>query len=140
MLITVFEVIAVHRHINVGMGFPIFAVLFALIAYFVYGKSVDAAMAIFILDILLSLFMVVSIIPLLGVVIYYFMGSWIYSWVLDMAGIQETWITLLIWYLSLGISALISIGLGIMILHYGTMRCYIEEGKRICRSILTPWR
>lgn len=82
--------------ISIGISGP---VLFGAIAYFVYG-GLDAAIGIFLLTVVTSMFVWLGFIPVLGAIVYYFlMKDFIHPYILDFAGLEPTLLTTVILWL-----------------------------------------
>jgi len=84
-------------------------ILFPLIAYFEYGKSIDFAVAMLILLVCYSLTLVTALIPCAGVIIqgfimYYFVRPFVYS----LTGLYPTWLTSIAFILILSIGTFLT--------------------------------
>ena len=121
------------------IGFPLITTIFAIIAYFVYGNSVDAALAVFLLDSLWTLVMFVAVIPFIGIFIYYYLIQWIFNWVHDLTGLTWTWVIDVMQIINLGIAGFIyGIVTFIVIASLiGLKReCHITEtGEKVCKWV-----
>ena len=74
-------------------GFPIFSFIFALIAYFVYGHSFDAAVAIFLMSLGINIIAFLGIITIFGVVFYIFLSNKLILLVIFLVCIEATKLT-----------------------------------------------
>jgi len=106
---------------GIVVGFPLIPTIFAIIAYFMYGKSLDAALAVFLLDILWSLTFIVAVIPFVGIFLYYYVIKWIFGWVHSLTGLTWSWlfVSILIFFYLTGLKR----------------ECKIIDGKKICRWV-----
>jgi len=125
---------------SVTVGIPLIPILFAIIAYFVYGSSLDAALAVLLLDFLWSFAMVVALIPFVGIFAYYYVMTWIFDWVNGLTGLTWTWLIDVMMWVNLiigGIFWAVITGIVVMVLT-GRFRkeCRIDEtGREVCRWV-----
>lgn len=82
-------------------GFPILSIIFALIAYFVYGYSFIAAGAIFLISLAIGFIATLGFIPVFGVVLYILLANKFILFVLSSAGIEATVLTGVIFLMGL---------------------------------------
>lgn len=76
---------------ELGYG-SLFAVLFSVLGYFVYG-GLDGFFGILLLDILLTLTSLTGLIPIVGVLIYAIIGwMFVVPWTLEFTGLATTWV------------------------------------------------
>ena len=127
---------------RVVIGFPVIPLIFAIIAYFVYGKSLDAVLAVFLLDCLWNVAILVCIIPFVGVFIYWWLLHYIFDWVHGLTGLKWSWLLdVMMWFnLIIGTVIWVVFTVAITFILAGKIRkeCYIDEtGRKICRWV---WR
>ncbi|RLC69410.1 MAG: hypothetical protein DRI26_09180, partial [Chloroflexi bacterium] len=91
------------------LGINVLTVIFAIVAYFIYGNNLGAMLAIVLLSILWNFAMFVSIIPFGGFIIYWFIADYIRSWVFSIANISSTWLTDLMWWLYIIVAIIVTI-------------------------------
>lgn len=77
-------------------GFSMFTIILAIVAYFVYGKSIDASLAIIILSYISGLIALLGFIPVIGVIGTYVLWNILFSKIMILTGITATWITTVI--------------------------------------------
>ena len=69
-----------------------------LLGYFVYG-GLEGGLGMALLSLLLGILMIISLIPILGNITYFWVGTKILDWVLTLTGLGRTWLTTAIyWY------------------------------------------
>jgi len=120
-------------------GIPPIIILFAVVAYFVYGNSVNAALAVVLLEFLWGIAMLVAFIPLVGIFIYWYLTGIVFNWVSDLTGLTSTWLTDVMLWINLAIAAFF--WLMMTLLTIGVFRphreCRMIDGKKVCRLV---WR
>lgn len=125
----------------VVISLPPLAVLFAVIAYFVYGQSLSAALAVFLLEWLWGLVLIATIIPFVGIFVYWWLMHYIFNWVHSLTGLNWSWLLDIMFWIDIFIGALICIAFTVATLGiFGGVRreCRIDEtGKKVCRWV---WR
>jgi len=97
----------VKRGLNIIYYDVIIDIIFFLLGYFLYG-SLNAALAVLLLALLLDLFNLISIIPFVGAFIYFFVAKWLQSQILALTGLTPTWLTSLIFAVSVAISIIVT--------------------------------
>jgi len=123
------------RDINLNiLGIPPIIILFAVIAYFVYGNSTSAALAVLLLGFLWSIALVSAAIPFIGVVVYWFIADWIKSWVFSLASISTSWIIDLMWWIYIIFALIVTLmSTYLIISKYSRRECRVINGVKICR-------
>jgi len=129
------------RYSPVIISIPPLALLFSIIAYFVYGNSLSAALAVLLLGILWSIAGLVCLIPFVGIATYYFLMMWIFDWVSNLTGLTWSWVIDIMFWLDIVFGAIICLGVSLITLAaFGIPRrvCTIDStGRKICRWV---WR
>ena len=129
------------RYSPVIISLPPLLVLFSIIAYFVYGNSLSAALAVFLLGTLWGIAALSCVIPFAGIVIYYFLMMWIFDWVSDLTGLTWSWVIDIMFWLDIIFGAVICLGVSLIALGgIGIPRrvCTVDStGRKICRWV---WR
>ena len=80
-----------------GIGVLVWSILWGVIAYFVYGNSIDMGLVVFLLNFVYSLLSILSIIPIIGVPLYLVCMQSVYIWVVNLTGLTTSWVTYWIW-------------------------------------------
>ena len=95
----------------------VLTLLFSAIGYFLYG-GLNGFFGVFILCILLDFAALLGIIPVVGVVLYYFIGKiTIMPWIFSFTGINATWLTNVIFWLDfVGAIVLTVVGIFLILL------------------------
>jgi len=119
------------------LGINVLTVIFAIVAYFIYGNNLGAMLAIVLLSILWNFAMFVSIIPFGGFIIYWFIADYIRSWVFSIANISSTWLTDLMWWLYIIVAIIVTIASTMILLRVRAKKeCRVVDGKTVCRWII----
>jgi hypothetical protein len=80
---------------SVGMGAPIlYLILIAMLAYFEYGRSVDAVFAGLLLAVLLEIAVLIALIPFVGLIAYLFIINTVLNWFSTFTGFPNTGLTI----------------------------------------------
>jgi len=92
-------------------------ILFPILAYFVYGKSIDFALAVLILLLCYELTLIVGCIPFVGalaqgLIMWFFVNPFVFS----LTGLYPTWLTILAFLLILIFGILMTILSTLMLL------------------------
>jgi hypothetical protein len=88
---------------------PTLTLLTAALGYFVYG-GINGALAIFVLDILSGLAVLLGFIPVVGVLLTYMINDlFVFPFVFNLTGITATWLTNFIFWANIVISAICSL-------------------------------
>jgi len=84
--------------INAPISTVTILIFYAIIAYFIYGNSIDAALTIIALSIISGMvFGLLSLLPILGWIIAILISwFWLFPAMLNMGGIEWTWLITLI--------------------------------------------
>jgi len=98
-------------------------IIFGIIGYFVYDGSIDAAIAVMALSLVVGLVTLLSLIPIVGWVIsvplsYY----WVIPAMLEMTGIEYTWLITIIFVLNVILGFVITTFMTVVIIKLFTMR------------------
>ena len=81
-----------------GITFPTLMFIFGVLGYFVYDKTWTGFLGVVLIYFLLSLIGFLGIIPIGGLIIYWFLGKWAIAKLLVFTGLTQTWlITLTFW-------------------------------------------
>ena len=114
--------------IEAGLKFPFITAAFSVVAYFVYGRSVDAALGIFLLCILGGLVVMLGFVPVVGVGITYRVWVELYTRIAEWAGITPTWVTKLVFAVDMliaGVFSVIAAFLALGLLGVGRVGLYV---------------
>jgi len=96
------------KTINIKTQIPMFSVILAIIGYFIYGRSVDGALAIFLLSLFSGIITLAGVIPFIGVLWTYGLWGWGFDKIILWSGITQTWLTSLIFIATMVTSGIIS--------------------------------
>lgn len=94
---------------NVSFGFLIISVTLSIISYYVYGRSIDAALGIFLLNIIDILPILLGLVPIAGPFLTYFTWNWLFDIIVGWTGIYQTWLTSLIFTIAMFSSIILNI-------------------------------
>jgi len=117
-------------------GIPPIVILFAVIAYFVYGNSVSAALAVVLLGFLWAIAGLLAWIPFIGIFVYYYTMQWLFDWVADLTGLARTWVIdiMQVIYLAIGVLIYIVITLvTVRVIGIPHRECRIIDGRKVCK-------
>ena len=79
---------------SAGIGVPIlYIILIATLAYFEYGRSVDALIAGLLLAVLLEIVALIAFIPFIGFIVYLFIINTVLNWFSTFTGFPNTGLT-----------------------------------------------
>lgn len=77
------------------------AIIYAILAYFVYDRSIDAVVGVFIISIVISLIFLLSLIPIVGwITALVTTHFWALPWLLEYTGVTYTWLITLMYLLA----------------------------------------
>lgn len=102
------------------MGVPIlYLVLVATLAYFEYGRTLDAALAGLLLAVLFEITAVVALIPFGGLIAYWFIINAILDWYTTFTGFPNSGLTISVafWLGVIG-AAIINVAISLLIVLY----------------------
>ncbi len=102
------EMREITKTINIKTQIPMFSVILAIIGYFIYGRSVDGALAIFLLSLFSGIITLAGVIPFIGVLWTYGLWGWGFDKIILWSGITQTWLTSLIFIATMVTSGIIS--------------------------------
>ena len=81
-------------------GISTISVILALCAYFVYGQSVPVALIVLLMSLVFSALVFVGLIPFFGGIFYWLLAAkWLKPVFMEWAGIHETWVTTLVYWI-----------------------------------------
>jgi len=122
------------RDINLNiLGIPPILLIFSIIAYFIYGNDLSAALAVLLLGILWSIALISALIPFGGVAIYWFIADYIRSWVFSISSLTSTWLTDLLWWLYVILALIITaFSTYFVLFRLPSRRCRVIDGVKIC--------
>lgn len=106
------------------------AIIYAILAYFVYDRSIDAVVGVFIISIVISLIFLLSLMPIVGwiaaLVITHF---WALPWLLEYAGVTHTWLITLMYVLAAFSGLLITLAMCFVVIMFGEMMHHLRKPK-----------
>lgn len=95
--------------VRIGGASQLGAVIFSVVAYFVYGRSIEAALGVFLLYILGGLAAVLGFVPIVGVGVTYRVWVELFNRIAEWAGITPTWVTKLLFAVDMLIAGVFSV-------------------------------
>ena len=91
------------------LGMSGIILLFSAIGYFVYG-GLHGFFGILILGILIELVSLLGLIPILGIILYWFVSkTYIIPWVLNLTGLTSTWVINMLFVFGLLVAIFLSL-------------------------------
>lgn len=98
-------------NINITWELPVpLLILYAILAYFIYGGSVHMVLAVVLLDFLWSIALFLCIIPVLGIIGYFWLSVYqIYPFVFGLTGLKWTWLVTLMLAVNIAMGIFINV-------------------------------
>ncbi len=105
---------------SVGMGVPVlYLLLIATLAYFEFGKTLDAALAGLLLAVMFTITSLIAFIPFVGFIIYLFVIHMLLDWFAVFTGFPTSGLTVTIAYwLAVAGAAVINVAISLLIVLY----------------------